>query len=86
VRIWIDVFDPLGVRIGQPITNVISASFARALDGGGSFTIAVPATDDRSVQYLDNENRVQIWYWDGLRKRTLHDGERSRFTGRTGAR
>lgn len=74
MRIWIDVYNPLGTRIGQPVVNVISASITRALDGGGKFVIVVPATDQRAATLLDNENRVKIWYWNGTQKRMLGAG------------
>lgn len=74
MRIWIDVYNPTGTRIGQPVVNVISASITRALDGGGKFVIVVPATDSRAATLLDNENRVKIWYWDGTQKRQLGSG------------
>lgn len=58
---WIDVFDTAGNRIGQPIRAVSSAKITRALDGAGSFSASVIATDERVIALLTEERRVQMY-------------------------
>jgi hypothetical protein len=62
VRIWADVYDVAGNRLGKgPVKALLNASVKRTLDGMGSVSIGVPATDERALALLTNERRVRVF-------------------------
>lgn len=64
MRIWIDVEDAAGRRIGEgPIVTASDWRFTRRLDGAGSFEFAMPAADERS-NLLAHKRVVRCWQAD----------------------
>lgn len=75
MRIWADVLDAAGNKLGEgPITSVISARVTRKLDGAGSVSITVPGTDSRAVDLLQNERRLIVYGNLGGSKREIGRG------------
>lgn len=75
MQIWLDVYDATGNRLGDgPVFAVRDAEISRVLDGAGSWSATLPATDLRALTLLTNERRVRIWT-DGVNgKRLLSEG------------
>jgi hypothetical protein len=64
VGLWVDVFDADGNRLGDgPVDTIRSVNVRRQLDGAGIFTISA-AVSARSIELLNNENRVKIYNED----------------------
>lgn len=62
MKLWVDVYSADGTRLGPgPITNVISATVTRVLDGAGSFSFDVPGKDGRALKLIDNKRRVRLF-------------------------
>src|SRR3990167_8689613 len=65
MRIWCDVYDASGNRLGQgPVTAITGAEIHRSLDGAGSWSMRCIGTDARALDLLTNERRVKIWFAD----------------------
>jgi len=65
MRIWCDVYDASGNRLGQgPVTAITGAEIHRSLDGAGSWSMRCIGTDARALDLLTNERRVKIWFED----------------------
>lgn len=62
VRLWADVYDASGNRLGDGPVALRDASIKRVLDGVGSVAVTVPGTDARAISLLVNENRIRIYY------------------------
>lgn len=62
MQLWADVYDPDGnVKVGKaPITEIISASITRNLDGAGNLEITVPPSAN-NLDALINER--QLWVY-----------------------
>lgn len=61
MRLWADVYDADGNRLGPGPVALKSASVTRALDGAGQVRLEVFGTDERAVTYLTNERRVKVY-------------------------
>lgn len=62
MRIWLDVYDTSGNRLGDgPVFAVKSASIKRALDGAGSWRANCVATDARALSLLAVGRVVRLW-------------------------
>lgn len=65
MAIWIDVEDAAGTRYGDgPITTASEWQSTRRLDGAGSFTFTMPASDPRA-NLLAHKRIVRCWRYDG---------------------
>jgi hypothetical protein len=62
MQLWADVYDPNGnIKVGQsPITDIISASITRNLDGAGNIEITVPPNAN-NLDALVNERQLWIY-------------------------
>lgn len=76
MRIWAEVFDPSGNRLGAGSINTLQGvSVRRVLDGAGSISFSCPATDDRALELLQNERRVNVYiYQDDTDEKRLLGG------------
>jgi hypothetical protein len=64
VGLWVDVFDSNGNRLGDgPVDTIRSVNVRRQFDGAGIFTISA-VVSSRSIELLNNENRVKIYNED----------------------
>lgn len=62
MRVWCDVYDANYNRLGSgPVTAIKSASFARKLDGAGTFQLSAVGVDEQALTLLTNERRVRIY-------------------------
>lgn len=62
MRLWIDVYDEAGVRLGNgAVHSVVNAEVTTVLNGAGVFQATASASDRRAIDLLQVENRVQIW-------------------------
>lgn len=58
-----DLYDLAGNRTGEgPLTNIVSASVTRVLDGIGAVSINVPLNDERAIRLLQNERRIRLFW------------------------
>lgn len=84
MRIWADVYNAAGERLGDgAIQTVKSADVSRVLDGAGTISLSVPLNDDRAMELLTNEARIRLYAeFDGvtceigrgvIRERSLSD-------------
>jgi len=65
MQIWIDVEDAAGTRYGDgPITTASEWQSTRRLDGAGSFSFTMPASDPRA-NLLAHKRIVRCWRSDG---------------------
>lgn len=64
-RLYADVYDAAGERLGAGPVPLLSASVTRGLDGVGSISLAVPGKDARAISLLQNERHVRIYQLDG---------------------
>lgn len=72
--ILVEVYDPDGNRIGQPLRNCSNFSVTRRLDGAGSMSISFPATDKKVAKYLSYKSRFKILIDDGSISREVGAG------------
>lgn len=62
MRLYADVFNTAGTRLGGGPVLLTSANVARVLDGIGTIQISAPGTDPRALALLTNERQVKIYY------------------------
>lgn len=62
LRLWADVYNAAGARLGDGPVPLRDAAVKRVLDGVGSVTVSVPGKDTRAVSLLQNEARLRIYY------------------------
>lgn len=75
MRIWADIFDASGNRLGSgPVTTITSATVNRMLDGAGQISFSVPDTDQNAKTLLTNERRFVLWVEDGAGIREMGRG------------
>lgn len=76
MRLWCDVYDAAGGRLGAGPVLLTTAAVTRVLDGVGAIRLSAPGTDGRARALLVNENRVRIWWQanDGADIRELGRG------------
>lgn len=75
LKVHADIYDASGNKLGAgPIDSIVSVSLKRRLDGGGSFEMALPLTDKRAVDLIQNERRVRLYFYDGTAERELGRG------------
>lgn len=65
MRFWVDIYNAAGERQGSGPVRTLSASVRRVLDGAGSLTFTVPATDERALALCQNEARARLFYETG---------------------
>lgn len=62
MRVWCDVYDANYNRLGSgPVTAIKQATFARKLDGAGTFQLSAVGVDEQALTLLTNERRVRIY-------------------------
>lgn len=75
MRLWADVYDVSGNRLGDgPVTTIKSATVSRALDGAGQFGLSIVGIDPRALDLMQPERRVQIFVEDTGGVRILGEG------------
>lgn len=75
MRVWLDVYDADGNRLGEgPVFAVKSAQVRRALDGAGSIRANCVATDARALALLDVGKIIKLWGEDTGGVRLLGEG------------
>ncbi|MBK8023523.1 MAG: hypothetical protein IPK19_19340 [Chloroflexi bacterium] len=62
MRLWADVYDAAGSRLGGGPVALTSASVTRVLDGVGTIRLSAPGSDPRALALLTNERRVRVYY------------------------
>lgn len=61
MRLWVDVLDASGARLGEgPLTELSSASVSRTLDGAGSVSVETKGTR-RALALLQNKRRMVVY-------------------------
>jgi hypothetical protein len=71
-RIWADVYDSDGNRIGPgPLVNLASLRYTEMLDGPGQATVGLSGADARSFEIVQNERRLDLWLQDNTGKRLI---------------
>jgi hypothetical protein len=82
MRLWADVYNTAGARLGGGPVALRSASVTRVLDGIGSINVTVPGTDARAINRLQNESICRIYYeaTEGATVRELGRGALRRIT------
>ncbi len=62
MRLWVNVLDDAGQRLGDgPLTPVTTATVKRKLDGAGSWSFTLPASDPRSNRLLTVGRTVVLY-------------------------
>ena len=62
MRLWVDVYDAAGNRLGDgPITTLDKISAKRIKNGSGNFSFTTPLTDDRARTLLQPNRRIQAY-------------------------
>ena len=87
MRVWVDVYDPSGVKLGTAY-DVYEANVEKALDAGGSFDLTFPTSSQVTSELLAQENRVTIWVEQDDQTRILGSGvirERTPSTDESGS-
>ncbi|MCZ2077916.1 MAG: siphovirus ReqiPepy6 Gp37-like family protein [Bryobacterales bacterium] len=85
MRIWADVYASDGTtRLGDgPIYSIKSASFTKALDGPGTFTLTLPGADTRALTLLACKRRIKVYTDDNSDLfRLLGDGTIETIAGK----
>lgn len=62
MKLWADVYNAAGARLGGGPVLLQSASVTRVLDGIGSVSVTAPGTDARARALLTNENHIRIYF------------------------
>jgi hypothetical protein len=75
MRLWADVYNAAGARLGDGPVMLTSAAVTRVLDGIGTIRFSVPGMDARARALLTAERRVQVWFQP-------HDDAPPRLIGR----
>lgn len=75
VNLEVELLNSVLTIIGDgPLVNVVRASFTESLDRAGEFSIEVPATDERVIDYLASAAYVRFRAADGYVRTGLIDG------------
>jgi hypothetical protein len=62
MQLMLDLYNAAGARIGEgPVTTLTSANVTRMLDGVGTITFEVPATDERALALLTTRTRFRLF-------------------------
>lgn len=74
MRLWCDVYDGSGARLGDGPIPLRSCAVTKNLDGVGSISITVPMSDARALDLLQHERRVRIYSFADEQVRELGRG------------
>jgi len=60
MRLWADIHDSTGARLGDGAIALRDASVTRVLDGVGTIAFSVPYSDSRAISLLQNERNCRL--------------------------
>ncbi|MDZ4769061.1 MAG: hypothetical protein SGJ24_08040 [Chloroflexota bacterium] len=74
MRLWADIHDSTGARLGDGAIALRDASVTRVLDGVGTIAFSVPYSDSRAISLLQNERGCQLYIERGGTVREIGRG------------
>lgn len=75
MQLILDLYDAAGARVGDgPITTLTGATVSRMLDGVGTISFEVPATDERALALLTTRRRFRLFVDYQAEKREIGRG------------